>query len=200
MSLKMSEYWSWFVHAVLLFFFNGIVKQKQTILIGLCQQHDSDLSPTHVHILLQRQEGSIHQWSMLSKHTKGFISNLRVCVCVCACQTTPALLLFSVAHPSFFFAEFLWAIVFWSAISFHQHEMDSQISLVIFNKKPWDAQQKSAPHDTCGFSQRVHGGARQQPPFAGYTRECEDMNQFETDLSCSKTSNLGRLLQPYNNI
>ena len=123
-----------------------------------------------------------------------------VCVCVCACQTTPALLLFSVAHPSFFFAEFLWAIVFWSAISFHQHEMDSQISLVIFNKKPWDAQQKSAPHDTCGFSQRVHGGARQQPPFAGYTRECEDMNQFETDLSCSKTSNLGRLLQPYNNI
>lgn len=60
--------------------------------------------------------------------------------------------------------------------------MDSQISLVIFNKKPWDAQQKSAPHDTCGFSQRVHGGARQQPPFAGYTRDCEDMNQFETDF------------------
>lgn len=120
------------------------MKQKQTILIGLCQQHDSDLSPTHVHILLQWQEGSIHQWSMLSKHTKGFISNLSVCVCGRVSNNTSSSAL-QCRTPLLFFAEFLWAIVFWSAISFHQHEMDSQISLVIFNKKPWDAQQKSAP-------------------------------------------------------
>ena len=88
------------------FCFNGIVKQKQTILIGLCQQHDSDLSPTHVHILLQRQEGSIHQWSMLSKHTKGFISNLSVCVCVRVKQHQ--LFCSSVSHtPPFFCGIFM---------------------------------------------------------------------------------------------
>ncbi len=103
--------------------FNGIVKQKKnnsefhalSRLIGLCQE--PDLSPPHVHMLLQRQEGSIHQWPMLSTHTKCFISKLVcvcVCVCVCSCQTTPALLLFSTAYPpkNMFKAESLWAECF----------------------------------------------------------------------------------------
>ena len=202
-SLRMSEHWSWCVHAVLSMYSMASWNRKRTIpnfmlsrLIGLCQE--PDLSPPHVHMLPQRQEGSIHQWPMLSTHTKCFISKL-VCVCVCSCQTTPALLLLSTAYPPppFFKAESLWAECFFSAISFHQfaHEMDSQISLVIFNKKPWDVQQKSVPPWTHLASAR----GSMEVPFNCHRLlvthgDGEDLKQFENDFEAFKKSNLGRLL------